>query len=49
MTLNPDSKLYLENKEFVDYLKLTTNGKTYYFCDDLTVEFDDCEYARRHR
>ncbi len=34
---------HIENKEFVDYLKLTTNGKTHYFCDDLTIEFDDCE------
>ncbi len=37
------TNFHIENKEFVDYLKLTTNGKTYYFCDDLTVEFDDCE------
>ncbi len=34
---------HIENKEFVDYLKLTANDKTYYFCDDLTIEFDDCE------
>ena len=34
---------HIENKEFVDYLKLTTNGKTHYFCDDLTIEFDDRE------
>lgn len=34
---------HIENKEFVNYLELTTNGKTYYFCDDLTIEFDDCE------
>jgi len=34
---------HIENKEFVDYLKLTTNGKTQQFCDDLTIEFDDCE------
>ncbi len=34
---------HIENKEFADYLKLTTNGETHYFCDDLTIEFDDCE------
>ena len=34
---------HIGNKRFVDYLKVTTNGKTYYFCDDLTVEYDDCE------
>lgn len=34
---------HIENKEFVDYLKLTTNGKTHYFGDDLTIEYDDCD------
>lgn len=34
---------HMENKEFVDYLRLRTNGKTYYFCDDLTIEYDDCD------
>lgn len=34
---------HIENKEFTDYMKLTVNDKIYYFCDDLTVEFDDCE------
>ena len=34
---------HIENKEFVDFLKLTANGETHYFCDDLTIEFDDCE------
>ena len=34
---------YIENKDFSDYLKLTTNNKTYYFCDDLTVELDGCD------
>ena len=33
----------VENTEFVDYLKLTANGKSYYFCDELTVEVDDYE------
>ena len=33
----------IENNEFVDYLKLTVNNKTYYFCDNLTVDFADCE------
>lgn len=34
---------HIENEEFADYLKLTIKDKTYYFCDDLTVEFNDCE------
>lgn len=33
---------HIKNKEFADYLKLTTNGEIYYFCDDITVELDDC-------
>ncbi len=33
----------IENKEFGAYLKVTANGKTHYFCNDLTVEYDDCE------
>lgn len=34
---------HIGNKRFVDYLKVTVNGKTYYFSDDLTVEYDACE------
>ena len=33
----------MESEDFADYLKLTANGNTYYFQNDLTVEFDDCE------
>ncbi len=33
----------IESKEFVDYLRLTVNNKTYYFCDEITVELEDCE------
>ncbi len=32
----------IENKEFTEYLKITTKDKEYYFCDDLTIEYDDC-------
>ena len=34
---------HIENKDFSHYLKLTANGKVYYFCDDLTVNVDDRE------
>jgi len=34
---------HIENKEFVDYLKVTVQEKEYYFCDDLTIEYDDCD------
>ena len=33
---------HIENKEFTDYLKLTVQEKEYYFCDDLTIEYDEC-------
>lgn len=33
----------IESKEFVDYLRLTVNNKTYYFCDEITVELENCE------
>ena len=34
---------HIENKEFTDYLKVTVQEKEYYFCDDLTIEYDDCD------
>ena len=33
----------IENKEFTEYLKITTQDREYYFCDDLTIEYDDCD------
>lgn len=42
-SVNIKTYFHIENKDFSDYLKLTTNNKTYYFCDDLTVELDGCE------
>ena len=33
----------MESEDFADYLKLTANGNTYYFQNNLTVEFDDYE------
>ena len=34
---------HIENKDFTDYLKVTIQEKEYYFCDDLTIEYDDCD------
>ncbi|MBR7132035.1 MAG: hypothetical protein IKD04_00725 [Clostridia bacterium] len=34
---------HIENKDFTDYLKITVQDKEYYFCDDLTIEYDDCD------
>ena len=34
---------HIENKEFADYIKLSTQEKEYYFCDDLTIEYADCD------
>ncbi|MBQ8860399.1 MAG: hypothetical protein IJ015_03565 [Ruminococcus sp.] len=34
---------HIENKEFTEYLKITAKEKEYYFCDDLTIEYDDCD------
>ncbi len=34
---------HIENKDFADYLKITAQDKGYYFCDDLTIEYDDCD------
>lgn len=34
---------HIENKEITDYLKVTVQEKEYYFCDDLTIEYDDCD------
>lgn len=34
---------HIENKEFTDYLKVTIQEKEYYFCDDLTIEYDECD------
>lgn len=33
----------IENKEFTEYLKITIQDREYYFCDDLTIEYDDCD------
>ena len=34
---------HIENKEFTDYLKVTVQEKEYYFCDNLTIEYDDSD------
>jgi len=34
---------HIENKEFADYLKVTIQEKEYYFCDDLVIEYDECD------
>ena len=34
---------HIENKEFTDYLKVTVQERKYYFCDDLMIEYDDCD------
>ena len=33
----------MENKDFSHQLKLTAGGKEYYFNDELTIEYDECE------
>ena len=33
----------IENKDFSHQLKLTAGGKEYYFNDELTIEYDECE------
>ena len=35
--------LRIENKGFTDYFKITVQEKEYYFCDELTVEYDACD------
>lgn len=34
---------HMENKGFADYFKVTVQKKEYYFCDDLAIEFDECD------
>ena len=33
----------IENKELTEYLKITNHDEEYYFCDELTIEYDDCD------
>lgn len=33
----------IDNKEFTDYLKVTVQEREYYFCDELTIEYDECD------
>lgn len=34
---------HIVNNEFTEHLKITTQEKEFYFCDDLTIEYDDCD------
>ncbi len=34
---------HIENTDFTDYLKVTVQERAYYFCDDLTIEYDECD------
>ncbi len=34
---------HIKNTEFTEYLKITAQEKEYCFCDDLTIEYDDCD------
>ncbi len=36
------TSFHIVNKKFYDYLKITINDKEYYFSDDITIEYDNC-------
>lgn len=37
------TRFHIENKDFTEHLKITVKDKEYYFCDNLTIEYNDCD------
>ena len=37
------TRFQVDCKDFAEHIKITANNKVYYFNDDLTIEYDDCD------